>query len=677
MPTSRYADTIESLCRFSVQYQNPEGAIIDPFLHHEFQYATPYFAYAVGVLVSTGRAKDLLPNGIRAMEHATAQFGAGNSAIPNGHGEFFLTSLTEALEIYEPFTPREQFAVWKQRMKKPLEQILLGNKNNWQTYAMKGEWLRARAGLVSYDKAVETIEKDWTSEQKARIAPEPWFLYHDRSSDPDTLSVEAVGRGNLLALVETGYDGPSAAEMRYAAEQGTRTTLWLQDPSGQVPANGRTDDHVWVDVGYQLAFEVMAERAFRENNLALAGQFRHAAALAYGNIQRWRRSDGSWAGSFYITKNHFDPRERVGYQTATQYSNYTGSLMFHLAEALRTHKSEIEERPTPAEIGGYSFALDSSFATAFANAGGMQMQVNLRGDIKPANGNYWTPLGVVRFARAGWDTRLGPSDGALTEAGGITFAPTFFEHNRWLRMGDLSKRYRAEFVTTFSHPALVRCSVLYHPLPGADGPSFRDDFTLTPDGVLSELRKTSPGDIPWGVTIPLLENDGRPMVLTRSSHLAATAYSTDSDRENFIGLDPSDAMDFSGSPLRSTYGDLLPVRVSGPNETKRTFIYPANREQLSAEAVRQSFQVRNGGFRSVLGRVEGTTYIGRDIAGGEADGLDLDGDGKQHVRFDRVCRFLLRIRNHQIIAAEADRAVRLSLGSRSFSLTAFRPVKIG
>ena len=59
-----------------------------------------------------------------------------------------------------------------------------------------------------------------SSRQRDRVAPEPWRVYHDRTSDPDTLSVEAVGRGNLLALTHLGYDGPSAREIREAAESG-------------------------------------------------------------------------------------------------------------------------------------------------------------------------------------------------------------------------------------------------------------------------------------------------------------------------------------------------------------------------------------------------------------------------------------------------------------------------
>src|SRR5438045_4438181 len=105
--------------------------------------------------------------------------------------------------------------------------------------------------------------------------------------------------------------------------------------------------------------------------------------------------------------------------------------------------------------------MDREFATAFANAGGMQIQAHLRGQEKASSGNRWTPLGVVRFARAGWDTRLGPSDGALSETGGVSFAPEFLENGKWLRMADLSSRYEAVWSTSFVHPLLVRCAVEY------------------------------------------------------------------------------------------------------------------------------------------------------------------------------------------------------------------------
>jgi hypothetical protein len=671
----KYLDVIEGICRFSVQHQDARGAILDPFLKTEQQYATPYFAYAVGTLTAAGRARDLLPSGMRAMEHSTADFAGGRDAIPDQHGEFFIPALTEAVEIYAKQVPAGTIERWRQRLKKPWREIVRGGLNNWETYKMKGEWLRYTSGLVSREDAIAAIEDAWKTRQRDRFTGAPWWLYHDRSSDPDTLSVEAVGRGNLLALTHFGYDGPSAEEIRKAAETGTGFTLLLQDPSGQVPANGRTDDHVWVDTGYQLAFEVMAERALQRGDLELAGQFRHAALLALQSIARWRRSDGAWAGSYFITKNRFDPALRVGYQTASQYSNYSGSLMFHLAEAFHIRSSSIRETPSPSEIGGYTVATDAMYDSVFANAGGMYMQANLRGQEAATSGNRWTPLGVVRFARPRWDTRLGPSDGALTDAGGVTFAPEFFENGHWLRLADLSSRYRGVWSVQFVHPLLVRCAIDYSPRPDFTGPSFRDEFTLTPDGVLSVVTKTSGGDSPWAVTWPVLENDGTPLERSSRNGIQSVRYPGGSDEENFIAVGPLPK--FSEEPLmRSTYGDLRPVRVGVSGADSATFVYPRTADDPSAEAVGKSFSVHGHDFSSVLGNVTGTVYTGRTSAGGVGRTVDLDGDGKPDVTFSEECGFVLRLRNGQVIAAEADRDVSAVIGGKKIALKRYTPVQV-
>ena len=109
----RYLDAIEGECRFTSKLQDPSGAIVDPFLNREHQYATPYFAHAVATLVHAGRAKDLLPYGIRAMEHATECFSKGTDAVPDKHGEFFIAALTEALQLYETHVPKQQWLGWR------------------------------------------------------------------------------------------------------------------------------------------------------------------------------------------------------------------------------------------------------------------------------------------------------------------------------------------------------------------------------------------------------------------------------------------------------------------------------------------------------------------------------------------------------------------------------------
>lgn len=673
IPRDRYLDAIEGACRFTIRHQNADGAVIDPFLHREHQYATPYFAHAVGTLVSAGRARDLLPNGIRAMEHATACFAGGQPAIPDQHGNFFIAALTEALRLYQGQVPEAQWNTWRERMRKPRRDVIAEGTNNWETYTMKGEWMRVLDGLAPRTGAIAAIEDAWTTRQRARIAPAPWFLYHDRSSRPDTLSVEAVGRGNLLALALLGYDGPSGPEIRRLVEAGTRTTLLLQDPSGQVPTNGRTDDHVWVDIGYQLAFEAMAERAHGRGDASLAGQYRHAAMLAFQSAQRWRRDDGTWAGSFFVTKNRFDPALRVGYQDASQYSNYNGSLMFHLSEAWAARATGIAERPAPAEIGGYAVELDPEFSSVFANAGGMMMQANLKGQVGASSGNRWTPLGVVRFARPAWDTRLGPSDGALTAAGGVSFAPAFEENGRWLRLADLSERYEGAWSVEFVHPLLVRCAIDYRPEAGGTGPTFRLDFILTPDGILATATRTSPGVGAWGVTWPLLENDGRALNLALAPRIASTGYPGSADRQNFLALDPAAAM-VPEAALRGSYGDLRPVRVTVPGGSNRTFVYPASAGDPSPEVVLRGFAVTPGGFRSPLGRVSGTLYYGRTSAGGFGNGIDLGARGA--VKFSVPCGFLLRIQSNRIAAIETDRVVTARIGSRTIELKRYEPVDL-
>jgi hypothetical protein len=278
IPRRDYLDAIEGVCRFTAHQQDARGAVIDPFLLREHQYSTPCLAFAVGVLIQAGRAPDLWENGVRAMDHATECCAQGDAGIPDQHGEFFLASLPGALELYRDQVPGEKLARWRRRLGVPREQVVRGGRNNWRTYAMKGEWLRWKAGLADHDQAVAFEEEAWlNAEQRARMANDKWNCYQDHSTDPEPHAVEAVGRGNLLGLLEAGYDGAASGEMRRFVERGTAVTLLLQDPSGQCPPGGRTDDHVFNDVLYQLAFDVMAARANRGGDAALAGQYRHAA----------------------------------------------------------------------------------------------------------------------------------------------------------------------------------------------------------------------------------------------------------------------------------------------------------------------------------------------------------------------------------------------------------------
>ena len=581
IPRSAYLDAVEGLVRFAMRHQDADGAIIDPLLAREHQYSTPYFAFAAGTLVHAGRAPDLLDAGVRAMDHATVSFARGADGIPDRHGEFFIAPLVGALELYEDHVPLAKLETWRERLRTPIYSVIEGrqlHRNNWRTYAMKGEWMRAEAGLVGRAEAAAFIRDAWYHvSQRERILYDKWNLYQDWSSDPNPHGVEAVGRGNLTALVAHGYDGELAEQIWRLVERGARVSLLLQSPDGQCPPNGRTDDHVWNDILYGLIFEVMAERHWERGDKRLAGQYRRAAMLGLRSSLRWRRDDPPWDGFFSVTKNFFPPADRVGHQPASQVGNYSGAMMYHLAEAWLVRKSEIPEAPTPAEIGGYAFETDREFSSVVANAGGMQVFANLRGDAWPRYDIHWSALGVVRFGKAGWDSRLGPSHGIfdLARGLGVTFAPTWPENGKWLRMAEQHARYEASFEALEASPGQTRFRLVYAPKPGLAGPRFIHELTVTPQNV--RCRLTAEGAEEFGVTWPLLEDDGRPLEVTIGEREAAVRYPAGSDVQRYSTPQQGAKLTREEVRVQSTYGWLRPVRVEAVGGVQLTVVEPGMR----------------------------------------------------------------------------------------------------
>ncbi|WP_202621795.1 malectin domain-containing carbohydrate-binding protein [Pontibacter russatus] len=674
IPREAYLDRVEGIVREVVTFQNQRGAIIDPYRRGEVQYSTPYFAFAVGTLISSGRAMDLLDEGVAAMNSATGKIARGAGAIPDNHGEFFLAPLANAVPFYAPHVPVEVLETWKTRMEKPVELILRGRTHNWRTYAMKGEWYRAKNGYIDKARAVDWLEDSWINTQKSRFTNNPWNFYHDQTSDPDTWPYESAARGNLLAMIADGYDGTSRDEILHTLERASQSSLLLQDPSGQGVAGGRSGNHTWNDIVLANGYETMAEMAYKAGETRLAGQYRRAAALGFQSVQRWRREDGTYS----VTKNHFDPADRVGFAIYSHFTNYNGYMMYHMAENYLRHISPIPEQPAPNEIGGYTLVSGGNLATAVANAGGMHMQVNLRGATKPAYGIYWTTLGVVRFGKTGWDSRLGPSDGVReTKYGlGVSFAPTFLEGDKWVRLSSLPDRYEAVFSTQFTHPLLVRCRIVYKPKNGREGPTFTNDFVITPDGIRSTLTSSATAT-DFGVTWPVLTSDGATSLRNElTSHTASVSFPGEADEQNFIALHPAPAITATDVVRRSAYGDLLPVRMVSGAATNTTFIYPRGPEDPSAGAVRDSYSSSGNDFSTLVGRVTGNTYIGRTAAGGEGDSIDLDGDGSADATFSANCGFVLQLSNGIVTMAETDRNVTATIQGQTVQFEAYKPIAI-
>jgi hypothetical protein len=203
-----------------------------------------------------------------------------------------------------------------------------------------------------------------------------------------------------------------------------------------------------------------------------------------------------------------------------------------------------------------------------------------------------------------------------------------------------------------------------------------DDLIITPDGVLSTIT-SSAGAGNFGVNWPVLNNDGAALTNTYTTHIASVDYPAGGDQQNFISLHPSPTLVGTTFPtIRSSYGDLRPVRVMSGASDVQTFIYPRSPWDPSAESVRTSFTRSAGNFSTVLGRVTGSIYIGRTSAGGVGTAVDLNNDGTNDVTFGTSTGFILQLANGRVTAAEADRAVTAVIQGQTVTLAPFTPVTL-
>ena len=183
-----------------------------------------------------------------------------------------------------------------------------------------------------------------------------------------------------------------------------------------------------------------------------------------------------------------------------------------------------------------------------------------------------------------------------------------------MRLADLPDRYQGKFSVQFTHPLLVRCAIDYSPIKGA-GPTFRHEFVLTPDGVLATLHAT--GVEEFGVTWPLLADDGAPLHTKVGGHFAVTAYQEDGDEESFLSPGAGAVTADDAERVQSTYGWLLPVRALAADGVQQSFVYPRSPNDPPAAKVQASFHATGDGFDSSIGSVHGSLYVGRTSAGGE------------------------------------------------------------
>ncbi|MGN6507442.1 MAG: hypothetical protein ACTHM6_17945 [Tepidisphaeraceae bacterium] len=660
-------DRLETTVRGEIKYQNSQGALIDPVMNREIQYATPYFAYAASVLIANGRGdKTLLRAADSAMDWASRNYAGGVSQIPDQHGEFYIYPLALAYQNLAPLMTPSIRSAWLTRLRTPLADVIQGLEWNWRTYAMKGAWAMYGVGILTRTQAVDFIESSWTGTQKARATANSFSMYEDGTSTPDTIAYDYAARGNLMYLVTAGYDGASAGEIKQTVVQGAKAGLYLVDPTGQAPNTGRSGNHVWNDLVASVTFERESRILAAEGDTAMAAEYHRAAGLSITSTDRWKQSDGLYS----VTKNNFPAADKRGYADYSSVTNYNGYMIMHLSELVGEWRDKTPEAPTPAETGGYAVQAPSDYAVAVADAGGMQVLGALQGQTAANYSQYWTQLGLTRVSLADWDSRLGNLSGEdPTTKAAFSLAPALYENGKWVRLAEQSARYQASFSAQTVTPELAVVTMRYTPKSGKTGPIFVQTLTITPDGILMKLSTTASA---IGATLPLLANDGNPLAPMLSKTTASTSYGTGDDSLNYMVLDSGDSLSNPGYTIAGATGNYVPVLAKNLNSSSMSiFIYPAKSGEPTAAALASTMKVRGYNFANSLGFTTSSSYVGSSIAGGYGAGIDLNGDGKDDLYFDRPVDWVMHLQNGYVTSVETNSRAVLAIGKRTYKVNPF------
>jgi hypothetical protein len=594
------------------------------------------------------------------------------------------------------------------------------NTNNWGMYDMWGAWLAIQNGLSTFTGGsvggTAGIDCMWTGatcsfntftmHQANQFNNPPFDLYMDQNGvTPDGLWVERQAT-TLNAMISEGYNGAQAGAIRTATSTAALSGMYMQAQDGESASGGRQDHHNWVEHARILTDEIMAQQVGASDSFR-AGQFEHAAQMDFKVTGNWLNPACCNGATFFATKAHYNPNTACCQQYAPASGGDYGyglQLMYLLAAAY-TNKtaSAITEQPMPSEIGGYAFATNSDFGPQVVMAaGGTGLQAAMAGSTANTtfdNPTLWTAVGIEKIGRVGWDARIGPADTGYPSLGGqVSFGPTW-NNGSWTRLAQNPASCHGTFTTTFANPAVTFGKIVWN----CGTPTFTQNLTLTPDGVLSQTTCTGCSGL-WGMTFPIMTSDGdsgswgtttMTTNINAAGGFASTTYGPTGDTQNYITLSSNATTMTSEANVNAQGGNITPVRTytGSPDATQTTFVYPQKSGEPTAAAVRSGMTIPAGTTNqysntalnsSVTSGNNGTYYIGPLAAGGWANSITI---GSSTINFTSggtatPCYFIMNLSGGNVTSIEVDRTITASIpngahgnytGANTLSLTAYNP----
>ena len=247
------------------------------------EHGFPRMAANIGILISHGYRRDLLPLFLEMMDFCCEQIPRVKAANDFSVREIvFCLMEVEAAGIVsdeqlskwkadiasiDPYTCYDKFA------KTPTDRVF-----NWALFTTVSEYVRQSYGLCDSREFIDIqipTQLQWFDENG---------MYRDALYHPPVM-YDLVPRDLFSLLLHFGYDGKYRDEIDAVLRKADAATLKMQSVTGEPAFGGRSNQFLHNEAMLLTVLEFAENRYKKEGDLELAGKFKAAAERALDHLE--------------------------------------------------------------------------------------------------------------------------------------------------------------------------------------------------------------------------------------------------------------------------------------------------------------------------------------------------------------------------------------------------------
>jgi hypothetical protein len=354
------------------------------------EHGFPRLTVNIGILISHGRRRDLLPIFLEMMEFCC-------KTIPHvkAANDFSVREIVCCLLEVEKsrIVPREDTDRWRAYLV-TIEPTVCYDRfatiptdtvRNWALFTAVSEYFRLDAGIGGNMDFIELqLEQQlqWLDENG---------MYRDNphAEGYQPIMYDLVPRGLFSLLLSRGYRGRYYTRIDEMLKKAALLTLDMQSPNGEMAFGGRSNQFLHNEAWMIAVFEYEARRYAQEGNVALAARFKAASARAIAVTEKWLEKE-----PIRHIKNRFPTETKFGCEGYAYFDKYMITAASNLWAAYLilddtiTFEEASDHTPCVAQTSSY-------FHKLFVKAGGYGLEFDLSADP------HYDASGLGRIHRAG------------------------------------------------------------------------------------------------------------------------------------------------------------------------------------------------------------------------------------------------------------------------------------